>query len=151
MRNPKVYLAGPITGLNYDGCTNWRDKVKEDLAVFNVDGASPMRGKAYLQGTGPIGDAYAETILSTEQAIMARDRYDVMSSDMVIFNFLGASRVTIGTCIEVGWADAFRKPSVLVIEETGNIHDHAMVRQACGWRVTNLDDAVRVVAATLLN
>jgi nucleoside 2-deoxyribosyltransferase len=80
---------------------------------------------------------------------MTRDRYDVMSSDVVLFNLLGTTTVSIGTCIEFGWADAFRKPVVLVMEPEGNLHDHPMVREAAGYIVPTLDEAVQVLDCIL--
>ena len=152
MKRPKVYLAGPITGLTYGGSTEWRDAVKAELAILGIDGASPMRGKTYLANLPVIDDKPREdTLLSSQQSITTRDRFDVMSSDMVIFNFLGATKASIGSCIEIGWSDAFRKPAILVVEKEGNIHDYSMIRAICGWRVDNLDDAIRIVGATLLH
>ena len=40
-----VYLAGPITGLTYDGATDWRHAVAADLNSVGIKGLSPMRGK----------------------------------------------------------------------------------------------------------
>jgi nucleoside 2-deoxyribosyltransferase len=77
-------------------------------------------------------------------------RTNNLTCDAILFNFLGAERVSIGTCIELGWGDAFRKPMVLVMEDEANAHEHSMVRQVCGWRTNNLDDAVQILRAILL-
>lgn len=148
---PKVYLAGPITGLTYDESTDWREKVHRDLQP-DIETLSPMRAKSYLK-TLPadlIGDEYSDRILSTQKAITARDRWDTQRADLVIFNFLGAKVASIGTAIELGWADAARVPGILVIEKTGNIHDHSMVRETTGWRVDTLEDAVATARAILM-
>lgn len=148
---PLVYLAGPITGLTYDQSTDWREKVHKALAP-DIDTLSPMRAKAYLK-TLPadlIGDEYADRILSTQKAITSRDRWDTMRADLVIFNFLGATKASIGTAIELGWADAARVPGLLVMEESGNVHDHSMVRETTGWRVSTLEDAIATARAILL-
>ena len=47
--NPKVYLAGPIMGCNYEECTAWRSVAKAWLAKHGIDGYSPMRGKEFLR------------------------------------------------------------------------------------------------------
>jgi hypothetical protein len=144
-----VYLAGPITGLSYGGAVDWREEAITRLKDIDVRGLSPMRGKTYLLKETNIGDSYGETLLSSQASITMRDRFDCMRSNMIIFNFLGAERVSIGSCIELGWADAFRVPAILLIEKDKNVHDHSMVRQICGWRVDNLDDAIAIVGATL--
>ena len=73
----------------------------------------------------------------------------VMRSNLVFVNFLGADKVSIGTAIELGWADAFRKPVVIVMEED-NIHRHAMIDQIPGYIVTTLDDGIDIVRRVLL-
>jgi hypothetical protein len=44
-----VYLAGPITGCSYDGCTEWRDAVIAKLAEKRIKGLYPMRAMAFLK------------------------------------------------------------------------------------------------------
>ena len=148
--NKLVYLAGPITGLTFDGATDWRDKAIAELKDVGITGLSPLRAKEYLKGSKAISDAYPDFGLSTEQAITARDRFDCQRAGLVLFNFLGAEKVSIGSCIEIGWADAARVPIILVIEKTGSVHDHAMVRAVSGWRVDTLEDGLHIAKAVLL-
>lgn len=145
---PRVYLAGPITGLTFEGATDWRDRVIEDL-LPNIVGVSPMRGKEYLAGLGTIGgtpdEVYMTNVMSTPKSIVCRDRYDCTSSDAVLMNVLGAKRVSIGTMIEAGWADSARVPLVLVIDGKANPHYHAMLTQIAGYVVETLPQAVHVL------
>lgn len=145
----RVYLAGPITGLSFGGATEWREGVTGALAQRGVIGVSPLRAKDYLKNEAKLGDTYESIALSSGKGITTRDRFDCMTSDAVLFNFLGADKVSIGTCIEIGWADAFRKPGILVIEPEKNVHDHGMIREICGFRVATLDEAVAIAAAIL--
>jgi nucleoside 2-deoxyribosyltransferase len=145
---PSVYLAGPITGASYGDSTDWREHARAQLAQSGIVGVSPMRGKDYLRGEGAVKDAYAEHPLSAAPGITARDRFDVRRCDLVLLNVLGAERVSIGSCIEVGWADAYRKPLILVCEPY-NPHWHAMVRQIAGFVVDTLDDALGICKAVL--
>jgi nucleoside 2-deoxyribosyltransferase len=152
--NPTVYLAGPIRGLNYDSATQWRELAKAALAEQGIDGMSPMRAKSYLAkeadvGGGKLADSYSQFPLSTMKAIVTRDRKDCMRSDMVIMNLLGATTVSIGSVMEVAWADAARVPVVLVMEKTGNLHEHGMIRETCGFHVETIEEAIRVVCAVL--
>lgn len=143
-----VYLAGPISGLSYAGATDWRAYVHEEMPSW-IKVLSPMRNKDYLGTEAAISDAYESTLLSNQSAITNRDRFDVRRSDMILANFLGATKVSIGTCIELGWADAFGTPVVMAIEDNSNLHDHAIVREIAGWRANNLDDAIAIVKAVL--
>lgn len=156
MRRPRVYLAGPITGLNYKGAVEWRDYAKNALFESFIDGISPMRGKQYLRALDTITDARAqqgdltkdpygfEKVMSSPAGIVGRDRNDVLTSDAVLMNLLGSERISIGTMIEVGWADAFRKPIVVVQERTG-LHRHGMVDALATYTVDDLDEALDLV------
>jgi nucleoside 2-deoxyribosyltransferase len=145
-----VYLAGPITGLTFDGTNDWRKQVQVKLKAPIV-GLSPLRCKNYLAGVqGKLAsDSYAHLALSTPQGITTRDRFDCQRADVVLFNFLGAERVSVGTCIEIGWADSARRPMIAVMEP-GNLHDHAIVRATVPFIVGSLDEAIDLIHAILL-
>lgn len=154
---PKVYLAGAISGLTYDQGQDWRDYATQSLNKMGIDGYSPLRAKDFLKSFGKIEQSYELTeqplaSLSTDRGIMTRDRNDVLTADAVLFYLLGTgSRVSVGTCIEFGWADAFRKPVVLVMEPEGNVHEHPMVREATGFRVNTLEKGLAVLNCILNN
>lgn len=156
MSRPSVYLAGPITGLTYEGGNEWREIARDELERAGIDAFSPLRMKGYLEKFGVLEAKNQGTYnyagahpLSEDKGIMCRDRNDVMNRDMVLANFAGAERVSVGTCIEIGWADAARKPIVAVIEEE-NMHRHAMMDEACGYQVRTLEEAIEIVKAVLL-
>lgn len=151
----RVYLSGPITGLSYNGCTDWRRHFAS-LLYSDVVPLSPMRGKEYLAHEGDIKDAYksgqcvtnlpSAQALSCAQGITAKDRNDVFSCDAMVVYLLGAQKVSIGTVVEFGWADAFRKPIISVIESDGsNVHEHSIVNTVTGFRVPTLNDAANIV------
>lgn len=149
----KIYLAGPISGLTYDGAQDWRieftNKIDPRIGCF-----SPLRGKEYLKMRGPLEGAYNEWPLSTDKGITTRDRYDCMGADLVVFNLLGCTgpnaRVSIGTMIELGWADASRNPAIVIMEKEGNVHEHPMLRETTHFRVDNMADAIKIAEIILL-
>ncbi len=130
---PHVYLAGPITGVLYDVATSWRDRAIRYLDEHGIVGLSPMRGTQ-----GP------NQSLNTSAAITTRARSDLMRSDAVLVNLLNSKTVSIGTMIELGWADAWRKPVVLVIEPD-NIHQHSIVGTLAGFCVETLDEGLWLI------
>jgi len=146
----KIYLAGQISGLTYGDAEDWRNQFSQMLDP-RIEAFSPLRGKDYLTMRGPLEGSYDEFPLSTDQGITTRDRYDCMGADLVVFNLLGATRVSLGTMIELGWADAARRPAILVMEKTGNLHEHPMVRQTTQFRVDNLKDAAAIANIILLS
>lgn len=148
-----VYLAGPITGLNFAGCTDWREYAIKELADVGIKGLSPMRAKDYLANIGVIsgtGEEYAHLgPLSLPRGVMTRDRFDGTRCDVLLVNLLGAERVSIGTVMEIAWADACRTPIVCAIEESGNVHEHMMISEAIGFRATSLEQALHLVKAVI--
>lgn len=146
----QVYLAGPISGVSYDGATSWRDHITD-----NIDAAiacySPLRGKAYLEGHEALPETYDAQLLSTQSAIMTRDHRDVARADAVVAYLKGADKVSIGTVMEVAWAYAYRIPVVAVLED-GNLHDHPMMREALryGYVLDDLSEVIPVLEQLLL-
>lgn len=150
---PTVYLAGPITGLNFDGCTNWRDDVRRRLEQAGIVAFSPMRAKEYLAPLPTIsghGEEYAHMgVLSTPRAVMTRDHFDATSRDLMLVNLLGAKQVSVGTVMEIAWGYTRQIPIVCAMEPEGNPHEHMMIAEAIGFRVPTLEEAIHVTISTL--
>jgi len=148
----KVYLAGPIAGLNYAGATEWRNRATE-LIAEKSSGAilpySPMRSKEYLAGETSIGGDYPQP-MSTARAIVTRDFNDVKTADLILVNLLGAQKVSIGTVAEIAWCKVLFKPAILVMERSGNVHDHPFITEVVGFRVETLEDAATLACHILL-
>lgn len=173
----KVYLAGPIAGVSYDvSARGWRIEVQSLLdGTYRSDKAnteteiqtySPMRGKGFLRdikGDEVLGKLeYKASPISTTQGILGRDRNDCMKSDAIIMNLHGAKDVSIGTMVELGWADAARVPVILIMEdqktkeqldsgEKNNIHEHLFVQGLSTYRTSSVEGAVALAKFLLLN
>lgn len=154
--SPSVYLAGPITGLTFDDGNEWRESVIEELDDVGIRGFSPLRAKNFLREIGVLDSAGTPESayiglnpLSEPKGITARDRFDCTRCDMILMNLLGATRISIGTMIEAGWADGARRPIVVAMEQD-NMHRHAMLNEVAGFIVPTLEEAVAVVKAVLL-
>lgn len=89
-------------------------------------------------------------VLSQARSVMTRDRFDATRCDVLFVNLLGAKAPSIGTVMEIAWADSKRTPIVCVMEKAGNPHEHMMVNEAIGFRVETLEDAVHVTKSILL-
>jgi nucleoside 2-deoxyribosyltransferase len=153
----KVYLAGPISGLSFDACVDWRVEWIDFLASHDIEGLSPLRGKHRLAGqpdlsdevlTSRIPDLYSHT-LSTDKGIITRDFFDCRRADLILFNLLCAEQASIGTCMEAAIGFEHRKPMVFIMEKTGNPHDHPMMRECMSYRVANHLEAEEVVLSVL--
>jgi hypothetical protein len=153
-----VYLAGPITGCSYGECTDWRQYAIHELAQHGIKGLNPMRGKEYLSHVEKFtadGNKYGEmhgvrNVMSLNRGIMTRDRWDATRCDALLVNFLGAPQISIGTSMEIAWADLSRIPIVCAMEDVGNPHEHGMILEAIGFRSATLDEALHVLKSMLL-
>jgi len=147
---PTVYLAGPISGLNFKECTDWREYAIKQLAKAGIRGWSPMRAKealAQLQVISGHGNEYSHMgPFATTRGIMTRDRFDCMRCDVVLAHLADAESVSIGTCMEIAWADSRRTP---IIATMNSLHEHAMINEAVGFKVQTLDEAIDVAIAIL--
>jgi nucleoside 2-deoxyribosyltransferase len=145
----KVYLAGAITGLSWAEATEWRITVTEALKPFGVQCYSPLRFKTYLTNMNQLSDNYPDFGLSTPRGIMTRDRWDATRCDVCFVNLLGTKKVSIGTVMEIAWADAKRIPVVLVMEKD-NPHQHSMITEAVGFVCETLEEGINITKALLL-
>ena len=149
---PKIYLAGPITGLSYKESTQWRTDFQN--AVYpRIECFSPLRFKSYLSSEKVILDVYDQetySVLSTQRGVMTRDYFDCTRADMIVANLLNTAKPSLGTVMEIAWAYQARIPVVSIMEKEGNPHDHGMIREAIGFRVETIQEAIDVVNAILL-
>ena len=124
----------------------------EFLRGHGIRGMSPLRGKQYLRELGELNTLNPKEslagVLSSPKGIMSRDFYDCTTCDAVLFNLLGAQKISIGTMMELAWCYQNHTPAIAVMEP-GNIHEHAMVNEAIGFRVHTLAEALQVCCAVL--
>lgn len=148
----RVYLCGPIAGLTYGEARHgWREEIAT-LVDPSIELLSPMRQEGHLaEMVGTIGAlAPSDLPIATQRAIVAKDKLDIRRSDLVVANFLGAKRVSIGSVAEMGIASEANKTIILVMEPEGNIHDHVFIRELADVRVTTVEEAGMIINALLL-
>lgn len=136
----KVYLAGPITGLEYDEAKDWRDDYARRLARYGFEGLSPMRDKDEFRVKGKLSAFFDDGYEAVE-----RDLCDIEESECVIVNLLGAEEISLGSMAELGYAFASEKPIILVMEGEGNPHHHVFPYYMANVLVPSLDDALRAL------
>lgn len=78
--------------------------------------------------------------------LFARDRLMVKEAHVVVLDLRQATKASIGACIEIGWADAWDKPLLLVMEKD-NLHQHAMATAAARWVVATPQEAITILTA----
>lgn len=145
-----VYLGGPITGKTFDDANRWRRLAAEELCKYGIRCLSPLRGKDALKSKGVLhGTSYEGSPLTLSKGFVARDRFDVSRSDVVLLNFSDATSVSIGTMVEVGWADAARRPIVMIPDQHG-LYKHGFLDELCQYIVPDLHSALSIVRTLIL-
>lgn len=139
----KIYLARPISGLGYEEIVNYYNQVMETLQGVGYTTLCPMTGKNYLRNEIEL-KAHGITMspVSTNHAIIERDRWMVHSSDIVYVNLMGAKNVSIGCMMELAWAHELGKHSIVAMEED-NIHRHAFVIEAADIEFRSHEEAIQ--------
>ena len=152
MSNPLVYLCGPITDLSYDEARlGWRKWVDDELALAGIDCLSPMRDTDHITTKKPMhkmGDPKKRNIRSTPRYIKTRDKWDCKRCDLLFANFLGYPSKSIGSILEIAWAEDAGNPVIIAMEDD-NPHQHAMINEI-GIIVPNLEISVQVIKSFLL-
>lgn len=141
-RRGVIYLCGPITGQSLDDARNWRQKVIQELADCAVC-IDPTRDSpdTTQRSAAPGTQILDAKRLRHGQATACRDRFDVSRCDIVLACFLEAKKVSIGSVGEIFWADALRKP-LIIVREDDNPHNHDMLNALAGWIFDDLSHAV---------
>ncbi len=132
-----VYLAGPI------------EEVAAALDSESIKTLSPMRAKDFLESKmSMLNLGYEGHPLTSQQGVITRDRFDAMRCDVLFVNLLHTTKVSIGTVLEIAYADSQRIPIVCVMEQ-GNIHEHAMIIPTIGFRCDTIQEGIDTVKAIL--
>ncbi len=152
----KVYLSGPITGLDYGNARyGWRKDFADRLGPGIIP-LSPMRHEGHLAEMKTAMSAEAlkafakekNHIFSHPKMIVSKDMLDIEQSDLMVVNLLGADKVSQGTVWEMGYAKGKGK-QIVVITDALNVHTSPFVKESANVVVDNLDDAVLIVNSLL--
>ena len=151
----KVYLAGPIGGLTYDGAQAWRNAISnllDEKSDGRIKGYTPLRGKEALGVWGILttGPYAWVSNLATSKAIMARDYNDCRTADLIIAD-LTHQKVSIGTVMEIAFAYAHRVPVIGILVQNGSpMSNHVMLQEATPFRAYSLNEAADMACSILL-
>jgi len=125
-----IYCIHPISGRSADEVFEYYDRTQKQLTDIGYDVFVPMYGKSTLRTELEFkAEGYKDNPITTNHAIFNRDHWMVMQSDILYANFLGATRVSIGSMFELAWG-VDNKKQVIVVMEKDNIHRHAFVLEA---------------------
>ena len=140
----RVYLAGPIAGCNKSEANDWRAFVCGKLPP-GVVGVSPLRCEPLIGRRYKL--AYDDPRFGTPKAIAAKNWFDSNRCDMVLAYLpkeISARRPSYGTIIEIGWAIAMRKPTLLVTDDP-LVRDHPLIAANVPWVFDDFTAALETI------
>lgn len=142
-----VYLSGPISGKSFEEATDWRKEVSIELHIAGFRVRDPLRGKSFStmshqKKINPKEYNASNNPTLSDKALKNRDKLDVLSSDIVLANFMEASQVSIGTVFELAWAEDHNKLVIVALPKKDTLHDHPFIRESAVI-FHSLEDAVR--------
>lgn len=147
MGKPTIYLAGPMNGLTWREALEWRARVERELGS-SWQLINPVRAQIDEDKLDePIGSqvrnegVYVDLHL-TATGICAQDEFFIDQSDWILANFVGASRTSIGSVWELGYAWGKGKKIMSVLTPGDVLHDHPFVRRRSHVFTQNLDEAI---------
>jgi len=138
----KIYTAGPISGQSYEQVMNRYQEQVKILRGIGYEVICPMTGKSYLRTELEFkAQGYEQHPVSTNHAIKERDRWMVGQSDIVLVDFSSCNGiVSIGSCMELAWADELKKHSIVVMDKD-NIHQHCFILECADIVFSTLIEA----------
>jgi len=147
MSNVSIYLAGPILGTTKAEANEWREKFRSRLHTIDIEGVSPLRcepliGERYMVGS-------LDPRFGQGKVIHAKNKLDVRRCDMTMVYLPKFAKddygISIGSIIEIAWADAFGKPVMIVSDDT-TLKKHPVLEGCWDWWLDNFDDAYDTIA-----
>lgn len=155
MRERFVYLAGPILGCTEGEAKDWREQVDYDFRhQTTVPGRlvaiSPLRCEPAIDGAYYKG-TYDDPKFGTGRAIVAKNLFDTKACDMALIYLpkpAEGRHQSYGTMMELAWAFALGKPTILVSDDP-EILGHSVVTANASWILDSLDEAVDLIVGIL--
>jgi len=138
-----IYLAHPISGLSADEVFAYYDRTTVMLSSLGYTVSSPMFGKDSLRCEMKFRSVgYEGNPATTNHSILRRDRWMVMSSDIVYVNLDKATAPSIGCVSELTWAYESDTTYSIVSMPKNGPHDHAFVLELADTIFPSSDEAL---------
>ena len=126
----KIYLAGSISGQSGESVIDYFTLTAGFLRDLGFEVIHPMIAKGYFRNEAKFkAEGYMHKPMSTNHAIIERDRWMVEQCDILYCNLTMAEIVSIGSCMELAWGHILGKHTVVAMQPD-NIHRHAFVMEA---------------------
>jgi nucleoside 2-deoxyribosyltransferase len=133
----RVYLSGPMTGLDYDDAMLWREEASRILWARGHCPISP-----------PLSTDYSLRILpGIDRDAYVKDRWLVQTSDILLANFsvLSPTGRVAGTFWEMGLADAWGLFIISVVPDNSLLATYPLIAEVSDAVVVSLGGALSLL------
>jgi hypothetical protein len=137
----RLYLARPITGCSFDEVASYYEETRDILQDMGYEVFFAFCGKNYLKNENEFKATGYEQPLSTDHAIVERDRWMTQISDVVFVNFNECNSISIGCVAEIIWAKD-RGKHVVVVMDKKNVHWHSFILESASVIYPTYNEAI---------
>jgi len=138
----KIYLARPFTGHSYKEVAAYYKKCSKELTKYGYQILNPLTCKNFLKNEKSLKSGYFNHPAITPHAIFRRDKWMVKQADIVYANLLSSTKVSIGVCFELAWANTYHKHTILAINQN-NVYNHAFLIEAADMTFTKHEEVIK--------
>jgi hypothetical protein len=122
-----VYCAHPINGLALDEVIEYYSQICYKLKGLGFKITHPMvSGDSIRTDTESRSEPTNPNPKNSNHAIVKRDYWLISQADIFYLDLTGCKNISIGCVMELAWANAHNKYTIVVMEKN-NIHAHAFV------------------------
>lgn len=144
-KNPRLYLARPISGCEIKVVMDWYRFNYKCFIDMGFDVAMPLIAEEYMRTDITFKAEGYGTQASSNRAIVDRDFEMAERCDMVLCDLSDATRVSIGSMMEIDRAKIHRAQVILVMKPD-NIHNHAFVKETASVVYETMEQAVEYLS-----
>lgn len=145
-----VYLAGPMTGITVKEAKAWRNYFTEQMPEYIKTRSPIITELENLSDESVIQSEHPNMLMGGGDAFVEMDLQDVRTADLIVFNYLGAKKISQGTLGEFHTAATLEKRRITIIEKEGNLHEHPFLRKRAGVIVETVTESVFATLRMLL-
>jgi len=142
MKNLKIYLAHPISGLTFEAVVGYYEANVPILKTLGYTVFDPVTMYSHaINVKEKCAPADLKGPLINNHALFERDKWMVSTVDVVLADLTGATKASIGVCMELAIANILGKHIVTVME-SNNPHYHGFVLEASSCVFATFDEAL---------
>ncbi len=141
-RSYNIYLAGQVSGLSYAAVMNRRAEI---AAMFpaHIFVLNPLDHQKDLKGVEVI-----TPFMGDSDAIICECFWMIEYCDLVLVDLIGATQISVGACVEIGYAIRACIPIVVMIR-ADDMHQHPFITVPARFVCDTEAKAVAEISAML--